>query len=115
MNYKKIFLKYGKDESLKRFHPWIFSGAITRMDNGITEGEIVRVLTSEGDFIAIGHYQIGSIAVRVLSFRDVKIDAAFWQDRLLAAFQMRIAIGIANTVYENDTYRLVPHSRNASP
>lgn len=107
MNYKKIFLKHGKDESLKRFHPWIFSGAITRMDNGITEGEIVRVLTSEGDFIAIGHYQIGSIAVRVLSFRDVKIDAAFWQDRLLAAFQMRIAIGIANTVYENDTYRLV--------
>lgn len=90
MNYKKIFLKHGKDESLKRFHPWIFSGAITRMDNGITEGEIVRVLTSEGDFIAIGHYQIGSIAVRVLSFRDVKIDAAFWQDRLLAAFQMRI-------------------------
>ena len=107
MNYKKIFLKHGKDESLKRFHPWIFSGAITRMDNGITEGEIVRILTSEGDFIAIGHYQIGSIAVRVLSFRDVKIDAAFWQDRLLAAFQMRIAIGIANTVYENDTYRLV--------
>ena len=64
--YKKIYLKRGKEESLKRFHPWIFSGAINKMDEGIEEGEIVRVITSGGDFIAVGHYQIGSIAVRVL-------------------------------------------------
>lgn len=61
--YKKIYLKRGKEESLKRFHPWVFSGAIAQMDEGIVEGEIVRVITSTGDFIAVGHYQIGSIAV----------------------------------------------------
>ena len=72
--YKNVYLKKGKEESLKRFHPWIFSGAIQRMDNDIEEGETVRVFTSAGDFIAIGHYQIGSIAVRVLSFSDVDID-----------------------------------------
>ena len=72
--YKKIYLKRGKEESLKRFHPWVFSGAIAQMDEGIVEGEIVRVITSTGDFIAVGHYQIGSIAVRVLSFHDVAID-----------------------------------------
>ena len=61
--YKKIYLKRGKEESLKRFHPWIFSGAINKMDEGIEEGEIVRVITSGGDFIAVGHYQIGSLDV----------------------------------------------------
>ena len=80
--YKKIYLKRGKEESLKRFHPWIFSGAINKMDEGIEEGEIVRVITSGGDFIAVGHYQIGSIAVRVLSFRDIEIDGEFWRSRL---------------------------------
>ena len=75
---KQIYLKRGKEESLLRLHPWVFSGAIQRADKGIEEGELVRVLTNEGDFIAIGHYQIGSIAVRVLSFEDVPIDASFW-------------------------------------
>ena len=71
--YKSVYLKKGKEESLKRFHPWIFSGAIQTMDEGIGEGDIVRVFTRSGEFIAIGHYQIGSIAVRVLSFRDIEI------------------------------------------
>ena len=75
--YKNIYLKRGKEESLKRFHPWVFSGAIAKMDEGIVEGGIVRVITSTGDFIAVGHYQIGSIAVRVLSFHDVAIDDEF--------------------------------------
>ena len=70
--YKSVYLKKGKEESLKRFHPWIFSGAIQAMDEGIEEGEIVKVFTRGGEFIAIGHYQIGSIAVRVLSFRDIE-------------------------------------------
>ena len=70
--YKSVYLKKGKEESLKRFHPWIFSGAIQAMDEGIEEGDIVRVFTRSGEFIAIGHYQIGSIAVRVLSFRDIE-------------------------------------------
>ena len=93
MNYKAVILKRGKEESLRRFHPWVFSGAIQRADDGIEEGEKVRVLTENGDFIAVGHAQAGSIAVRVLSFSDVAIDDAFWEQRLRSAFQMRVAIG----------------------
>lgn len=104
--YKQIYLKRGKEESLKRFHPWVFSGAIHHSDEGIEEGETVRVLTSDGRFIAVGHYQIGSIAVRVLSFRDIAVDSAFWRSRLQAALSMRIAVGIADNP-QNNTYRLV--------
>jgi len=93
MNYKAVILKRGKEESLRRFHPWVFSGAIQRADDGIEEGEKVRVLTENGDFIAVGHAQAGSIAVRVLSFFDVAIDDAFWEQRLRSALQMRVAIG----------------------
>ena len=103
---KQVYLKRGKEESMLRFHPWVFSGAIQRTDDGIEEGDLVKVLTSQGDFIAIGHYQIGSIAVRVLSFRDVPIDEAFWQSRLSSALKMRQAIGIADNP-DNNTYRLV--------
>ncbi len=106
MTTKTIQLKKGKEESLKRFHPWIFSGAILRMDDGIEEGELVKVVTFDKGFIAIGHYQIGSIAVRVLSFRDITIDQEFWKSRLKAALNMRIAIGIADNP-TNNTYRLV--------
>jgi len=106
MTYKKVYLKKGKEESLKRFHPWVFSGAIQHMEAGIEEGEIVRVITSHGDFIAVGHYQIGSIAVRVLSFNDVAIDQEFWQSRIASALQMRISMGVADNP-ENTTYRLV--------
>ena len=103
---RQVYLKRGKEESLLRFHPWVFSGAIQHADEGIAEGEVVRVITSEGDFIAVGHYQIGSIAVRVLSFRDVPIDSDFWCSRLSSALQMRQAIGIADNS-DNNTYRLV--------
>lgn len=106
MTTKTIQLKKGKEESLKRFHPWIFSGAILRMDDGIEEGELVKIVTFHREFIAIGHYQIGSIAVRVLSFRDIAIDQEFWKSRLKAALNMRIAIGIADNP-TNNTYRLV--------
>ena len=106
MTTKTIQLKKGKEESLKRFHPWIFSGAILRMDDGIEEGELVKVLTFHREFIAIGQYQIGSIAVRILSFRDITIDQEFWKSRLKAALNMRIAIGIADNP-TNNTYRLV--------
>ncbi len=104
--YKQIQLRKGKDESLRRFHPWVFSGAIQRIDDGVEEGELVRVITFEGDFIAVGHYQQGSIAVRVLTFSDVEIDRAFWYSRLQSALQMRLAIGIADNP-QNNTYRLV--------
>ena len=104
--YKSVYLKRGKEESLLRFHPWVFSGAIQRMDEGIGEGDLVRVLAENGGFIAVGHYQIGSISVRVLSFRDVEIDEKFWESRLASALQMRISIGIADNP-QNNTYRLV--------
>ena len=104
--YKQIYLKKGKEESLLRFHPWVFSGAISHSDKGIEEGDIVRVITSDGRFIAVGHYQIGSIAVRVLSFRDVTIDSDFWQSRLQSAIDMRVKLGIADSP-TNNTYRLV--------
>ncbi len=104
--YKQIRLRKGKDESLRRFHPWIFSGAIQSMDDGIEEGEVVRVVTISGDFIAVGHYQQGSIAVRVLTFNDVEIEDKFFHSRLRSALQMRMAIGIADNP-NNNTYRLV--------
>ena len=111
--YKQVYLKRGKDESLLRFHPWIFSGAINKIEEGLEEGDIVRVLTHDKKFIAVGHFQIGSIAIRVLSFHDVKIDDKFWESRLKAAFQVRQAIGvireesIGKGLFPNTTYRLV--------
>lgn len=103
---KQIYLKRGKEESLQRFHPWVFSGAIAQMDEGIEEGDVVNVLTGNGDFIAVGHFQNGSIAIRVLSFNHVSIDDAFWHSRLSSALKMRQAIGIADNP-TNNTYRLV--------
>ena len=103
--YKTIKLRNGKDQSLKRFHPWIFSGAIARMDDGIAEGDIVRVVDTKEEFLAIGHYQIGSIAVRVLSFTDIEINDSFWFSRLDKALQARRACNIIRP--DNNTYRLV--------
>jgi 23S rRNA (cytosine1962-C5)-methyltransferase len=105
--YKEIKLRRGKEESLRRFHPWVFSGAILAVDEGISEGDVVRVLTHSGDFIAVGHYQEGSIAVRVLTFSDVEIDAAFWESRLRSALRMRQAIGLATEQSDGNSYRLV--------
>lgn len=104
--YKNIYLKRGKDESLKRFHPWIFSGAIHHTDEGIDEGDIVRVLAADGGFMAVGHWQKGTIAVRVLSFDDIVVDNDFWESRIASALNMRINIGMADNP-GNDTYRLV--------
>ena len=103
---KNLQLKRGKEDSLLRFHPWVFSGAIQHIDDGVAEGEVVRVMKNDGSFIAVGHYQAGSIAVRVLSFREVNIDAQFWYSRLASALAMRQSIGIADNP-QNNTYRLV--------
>ena len=106
MTYKQIHLKRGKDESLRRYHPWVFSGAIARVDDNLEEGETVEVRTADDEFVAVGHFQLGSIAVRVLSFRHVDIDDQFWASRLASALQMRVAIGLADNP-QNTTYRLV--------
>ncbi len=102
---KSIFLKRGKDESLRRFHPWIFSGAIHRMSEEPEEGEKVKVYTSDNEYIATGHFQIGSIMVRVLSFKDESIDQAFYERKLAIAKDVRQRIGV--TGGDNNTYRLV--------
>lgn len=106
MSYKKIFLKAKKEESLLRFHPWVFSGAIQKMEGKPEEGELVEVFGADGRFLAVGHYQIGSIAVRVLSFQQREIDAAFWEERIRIAYELRYALGLVNTPI-NNTYRLV--------
>lgn len=106
VSYKRVYLKPSKEESLKRFHPWIFSGAIARVEGEPEEGEVVDVYTSQKEFIACGHFQIGSIAVRVLSFMQETIDRAFWMRRLTCAKEVRKALGLVNSPQTN-TYRLV--------
>ncbi len=101
-----IYLKRGKAESLKRFHPWVFSGAIASADGKAEEGEIVRVVSHEGELMGYGHCQIGSIAVRMLTFTDEPIDDAFWQKRLAEAFRLRRALQLTGRE-DNDIYRLV--------
>ena len=91
---------------MKRFHPWVFSGAIQHQPENIDEGEVVRVMTAGGEFIAVGHFQIGSIAVRVLSFDDEEVNDNFWHGKLQSAFDMRRSIGIVDNP-DNNTYRLV--------
>lgn len=103
--YKNIYLRPGKDQSLKRFHPWVFSGAIQRTDKGIAEGDIVRVVSAGNECIGVGHYQKGSIAVRMLCFGDQEITPTFWQDRLEKALALRRSIGIIRE--DNTMYRLV--------
>ena len=106
MTEKSVILKRGKEESLQRFHPWIFSGAIHHIEGTPEEGDIVTVYTAERKFIARGHVQVGSIAVRVLTFDDEPITDEFWYKRIATAYHLRTSIGIAGTP-TNDTYRLV--------
>lgn len=103
---KAVILKRGKEESLQRFHPWIFSGAIQRITGEPEEGDVVTVYTNDKKFIARGHVQVGSIAVRVLTFADEAIDQQFWNRRIATACDLRERTGIS-TREDNDTYRLV--------
>lgn len=102
----KVILKKGREESLKRFHPWIFSGAIAQINGNVAEGDVVSVYGADGNFLAAGHYQIGSIAVRVLSFENRNIDAGFWEDMLGRALALRLRLCLANNAKTN-CYRLV--------
>ena len=101
-----LYLKKGKEESLQRFHPWVFSGAVHHIGGNPEEGDLVRVLAADGRFIAVGQWQIGSIVVRVLSFEDIDITDDFWTERLRVALDVRRAIGVAGRA-DNNTYRLV--------
>lgn len=101
-----IYLKRGREESLVRRHPWVFSGAIERMDGRPAEGDIVDVYSRQGDFLARGHYQIGSITVRILAFEQEEINEAWWRKKIRAACDVRCAVGLADNT-DTDCYRLV--------
>ena len=101
-----LFLRRGKSESLKRFHPWVFSGAIAGANGKLNEGDVVRIVSNENELMGYGHYQIGSIAVRMLTFREEKIDHAFWVTRLSEALRLRKALQLTGRA-DNNIYRLV--------
>lgn len=101
-----LFLRRGKSESLKRFHPWVFSGAIAGANGKLNEGDVVCIVSNENELMGYGHYQIGSIAVRMLTFREEKIDHAFWVTRLSEALRLRKALQLTGRA-DNNIYRLV--------
>lgn len=106
----KIFLKKGRDESLHRFHPWVFSGAIADVHGNPAEGDVVAVYSADGECLAYGHFQIGSIAVRVLSFDDSALKQDYWEVMLSRALQVRVASGLhgaASGESSTNCYRLV--------
>ncbi|MDR0799111.1 MAG: class I SAM-dependent rRNA methyltransferase [Dysgonamonadaceae bacterium] len=105
MSYKKVYLNPKKEESLKRFHPWVFSGAIHHIDGVPEEGEIVEIYDSAKKFLALGHCQIGSIAVRILTFDQEPVDQAFWEKRIAVAYQLRKQLQLITN--QNNTYRLI--------
>ena len=110
---KIIFLKPKKEGSILRFHPWVFSGAIMRIDGKPAEGDLVQVLSADGQFLAIGHYQIGSIAVRIISFENQNIDENFWSKKIENAFLLRKNLGLISE--KNNTYRLVHGEGDSLP
>ncbi|HIZ85230.1 MAG TPA: class I SAM-dependent rRNA methyltransferase [Candidatus Coprenecus stercoravium] len=117
---KSIVLKRGRDESVRRFHPWIFSGAVASVEEAPYEGEVVEVLSHDGHFLAYGHYQKGSIAVRILTFtqdfrpsEDGRMPLAFWQDRIGKALNMRRTLGLPSS--GTDCYRLVHGEGDSLP
>lgn len=101
-----ITLKSGKDQSLKRFHPWVFSGAIKQINHELQEGDLVRVVSNQNEFLGIGHYQIGSIAVRILTFTDELIDRSFWKKKLEHAILLRQNLRLLSNS-DTNVFRLV--------
>jgi 23S rRNA (cytosine1962-C5)-methyltransferase len=110
----KIFLKPGKEQSLKRFHPWVFSGAIGKSEGNPEEGDLVNVYSVDGEFLGMGHCQIGSIAVRILSFETVNPDFDFWKMKIEKAWNLRKSIGLADNA-ETSVFRLIHAEGDGMP
>jgi 23S rRNA (cytosine1962-C5)-methyltransferase len=104
--YTKIVLKSGKDQSIKRFHPWVFSGAIKKTYGPLSEGDLVAVYSNHDEFLGIGHYQIGSIAIRIVSFKEVEPDYNFWKSKIESAWNYRKSQGFTTNT-ETNVFRLV--------
>src|SRR5689334_15379987 len=104
--FPKIILNTGKERSLKNFHPWVFSGAVKSIGDGVQEGDIVEVFSADGNYLATGHYHDGSIKVRLFSFERTPADAAFWLQKLRTAYNLRKDLGLVENK-ETNTYRLV--------
>lgn len=102
----KIYLNKGKEQSLLRKHPWVFSGAIRKMEGEVGEGDLVSVHSARGEFLGLGHYSPGSIAVRLLSFEETAVSPQFWTDKIRKAFTLRQRLALADSPKTN-TYRLV--------
>ena len=106
MEFAKVYLKPGKEEPVKRFHPWVFSGAIGRIEGSPEDGDIAEVYDKRGNFLGTGHFHHGSIAVRLLTFEDVRLDQpAYWLNRLHTARQLRLMAGLPGS--DTNCYRLV--------
>ncbi|MCX6256313.1 MAG: class I SAM-dependent rRNA methyltransferase, partial [Bacteroidia bacterium] len=114
MQLLKIILKPGKEQSIKRFHPWIFSGAIKHLPEGIKEGAVVELYSAKDEYLATGHYQIGSIAVRILSFLQEKIDLEFWEKKISIALQVRSILGLTENP-DTNVFRLVNAEGDGMP
>ncbi len=112
--FAKLILKSGKDQSLLRFHPWVFSGAIKDTVGFPAEGDVVEVYSNKDEFLGIGHYQIGSITVRVFSFQQVNPAFEFWKSKIQQAYNLRVALGLAGSGHTN-VYRLVNAEGDGMP
>lgn len=103
---KKIILKKGKEQSVKRLHPWIFSGAIQKTEGNPAEGDIIDIFSHDHEFLGKGHYQAGTISVRIFSFDQVETNEDFWKKKIENAYNLRAQLGLANNP-ETNVYRLV--------
>jgi 23S rRNA (cytosine1962-C5)-methyltransferase len=97
----RVILKSGKDQSIRRFHPWIFSGAIKKIEGPAREGELVDLYDNKDEFLASGHYQLGSIAVRVISFEPLETDQEFWDRKIDNAWRLREKLGLVSNPRTN--------------
>ncbi len=113
-NFTKIVLKSGKDQSLKRFHPWVFSGAIKKIYGPLNEGDLVVVYSNKDEFLGIGHYQIGSIAVRIVSFKETVPDYEFWKNKIARAWNLRKSLGFAENE-ETNVFRIIHAEGDGMP
>ena len=109
-----VVLKKGREQAIKRFHPWIFSGAIKSIEGNPKEGEIVRVVSNCGEFLALGHYQVGSITIRIVSFEDKRIDHEFWKEQISKAIEVRKSLGLFDS-QDTNVFRLVHGEGDSLP